>query len=87
MISVSHRLSLNFLKFHFRSLMITEDDYAFVIAFDSDDTAAKDKLLKERGHQCAQAFFNLLGHVSKDQTIQYILIMIDDMLQVIHIKL
>jgi hypothetical protein len=24
----------------------------------------------------------LLGHVSKDQTIQYILIMIDDMLQV-----
>lgn len=29
---------------------------------------------------------NLLGHISKDQTIQYVLTLIDDMLQVIMLK-
>lgn len=62
--------------------MITEEDYNFVVAFDSSEGKAREALLQEYRAQCAKTFLNLLGHVSKDQTIQYILIMIDDMLQV-----
>jgi V-ATPase subunit H. len=62
--------------------MISQDDYNFIVAFDNADTASRDALLKDNRSQCAKTFLNLLGHVSKDQTIQYILIMIDDMLQV-----
>lgn len=62
--------------------MISQEDYNFIVAFDNADAAGREKILKESRAQCAKTFLNLLGHVSKDQTIQYILIMIDDMLQV-----
>lgn len=62
--------------------MISTEDYSFIVAFDNADTAAREALLKENRSQCAKTFLNLLCHVSKDQTIQYILILIDDMLQV-----
>ena len=32
--------------------------------------------------QCAKTFLKLMGQIAKDQTIQYILTMVDDMLQV-----
>lgn len=61
--------------------MISQEDYKFIVSFDVQDgkkrqLAATDRL------QCAKTFLNLLGHVSKDQTLQYILILVDDMLQV-----
>lgn len=62
--------------------MISKEDYDFVVAFDTNDAASREAKLKENPNQAAKTFLNLLGHVSKDQTIQYILIMIDDMLQV-----
>lgn len=62
--------------------MISKEDYDFIVAFDTSDSAAREAKLKENPGQAAKAFLNLLGHVSKDQTIQYILTMIDDMLQV-----
>jgi hypothetical protein len=62
--------------------MISQEDYTFIVAFDNADAAGREALLRENRAQCAKTFLNLLGHVSKDQTIQYILIMIDDMLQV-----
>jgi V-type H+-transporting ATPase subunit H len=62
--------------------MISQEDYNFIVAFDNADTASRGALLQDNRSQCAKTFLNLLGHVSKDQTIQYILIMIDDMLQV-----
>lgn len=62
--------------------MISQEDYLFIVGFDTNDSAAKDAKLKENPGQAAKTFLNLLGHVSKDQTIQYILVMIDDMLQV-----
>lgn len=67
--------------------MISKEDYDFIVAFDTSDSAARESKLKENPGQAAKTFLNLLGHVSKDQTIQYILTMIDDMLQVniIHI--
>lgn len=33
--------------------------------------------------QCAKTFLNLMAHISKEQTVQYILTLIDDTLQVL----
>ncbi|XP_011061960.1 PREDICTED: V-type proton ATPase subunit H-like [Acromyrmex echinatior] len=66
---------------YFQSQMISKEDYDFIAAFDSSDAKTRENKLKENSHQAAKTFLNLLGHVSKDQTIQYILTMIDDMLQ------
>lgn len=62
--------------------MISQEDYNFIVAFDNADAPGRKTILEENRGQCAKTFLNLLGHISKDQTIQYILIMIDDMLQV-----
>lgn len=67
--------------FH-RSQMISQEDHKFIVAFDVPDSAAREDLLRTDRNQCARTFLNLLGHVSKDQTLQYILVLIDDMLQV-----
>ncbi|XP_055296058.1 V-type proton ATPase subunit H isoform X2 [Sitodiplosis mosellana] len=61
-----------------QSQMITNEDYLCVSALDSDQRAT---YLQQNPGQCAKTFLNLLSHVSKDQTIQYILVMIDDLLQ------
>lgn len=64
--------------------MINQDDYNFIIAFDkAKDKKARDAILETQANQCSKTFLSLLEHISKDQTLQYILIMIDDMLQVI----
>ena len=66
----------------FRSEMISQEDYIFVVALDNATADQKDSLLHDERHQCARTFLSLLGHISKDTTIQYLLVMIDDMLQV-----
>jgi V-type H+-transporting ATPase subunit H len=63
--------------------MISQEDYSFIVALDNAaDGASRERLLKDQRAQCSKTFLSLLGHVSKDQTIQYILVMLDDMLQV-----
>ncbi|GAB6023867.1 hypothetical protein CHUAL_008605 [Chamberlinius hualienensis] len=66
---------------YLQSQMIGQDDYNFIIAFDNSTGEKREAILKEHRAQCAKTFTNLLGHISKDQTIQYILTLIDDMLQ------
>lgn len=66
---------------YYQSQMISQEDHKFITAFDVSDSTARERLLKTDRNQCARTFLNLLGHVSKDQTLQYILILIDDMLQ------
>ncbi|XP_018576537.1 V-type proton ATPase subunit H isoform X2 [Anoplophora glabripennis] len=66
---------------YLQSQMISQEDYSFISAFDVPDSAKREALLKRDRNQCAQTFLNLLGHVSKDQTLQYILVLVDDMLQ------
>ncbi|CAO1318407.1 unnamed protein product [Diamesa serratosioi] len=60
-----------------QSQMISSEDYACVSALDSDK---KTQYLKDNAYQSAKTFLNLLSHVSKDTTIQYLLVMIDDLL-------
>ncbi|RWS16001.1 V-type proton ATPase subunit H-like isoform X1, partial [Dinothrombium tinctorium] len=62
------------------SQMITEEDYNFIVTFDNSTPEQRIKFLHENRMQCAKTFLNLLGHIAKDKTIQYILILIDDML-------
>ncbi|XP_012340211.1 V-type proton ATPase subunit H isoform X1 [Apis florea] len=66
---------------YLQSHMISKEDHDFIVAFDTNDPNVRDAKLKENPNQAAKTFLNLLGHISKDQTIQYILTMIDDMLQ------
>ncbi|XP_056643629.1 V-type proton ATPase subunit H isoform X2 [Diorhabda carinulata] len=66
---------------YLQSQMISQEDYDFIVAFDVPDSAKREELLLKNRNQCAQTFLNLLGHVSKDQTLQYILVLVDDMLQ------
>lgn len=67
---------------YLQSQMISKEDFEFIQAFDVPDSSQRENLLKTHRIQCAKTFLNLLGHVSKDSTLQYILTMIDDMLQV-----
>lgn len=62
--------------------MITQEDYAIISEFDHGDVGKRENIIQEKRSQLAKTFLNLLEHVSKDQTIQYILVIIDDMLQV-----
>lgn len=65
-----------------RSQMITKDDYDFITSYDSTDAAGRAAILNDKRQQAAKTFLSLLEHVSKDQTVQYVLVLIDDMLQV-----
>nr|CAG4643861.1 EOG090X044C [Lepidurus arcticus] len=66
---------------YLQSQMISEDDYRFVTEFLAADEPKRTGILKENWVQCAKTFLSLLEHISKDQTVQYVLTMLDDMLQ------
>ena len=42
----------------------------------------RETIVQENPLQSAKTFYSLLGHISKDQTIQYLLTLVDDFLQV-----
>ncbi|GBP16752.1 V-type proton ATPase subunit H [Eumeta japonica] len=62
---------------YLQSQMITQRDHDFIVALDK---GGQKNLPDKNPEQCAETFLNLLTHISKDQTIQYILVMIDDIL-------
>lgn len=64
------------------SSVIQEDEYNFIVKYDSADAAGRAAIINELRSQCTKTFLSLLEHVSKDQTIQYVLVLVDDMLQV-----
>lgn len=65
---------------YLQSLMISEDDFKIIVSLDTSSPEQREAFLKENRLGSAKTLFNLLEHISKDQTIQYILIMIDDLL-------
>lgn len=60
--------------------MISQDVFDFISAYDVTDT--KGQFLNDNRQQSAKAFFSLLEHISKESTIQYVLVLIDDLLTV-----
>lgn len=66
--------------------MIGEDDYRFITEYLNADGSKRDVILQDHKAQCAKTFLSLLEHISKDQTVQYILTVMDDMFQVISLS-
>jgi len=60
--------------------MISQEVFDFISAYDVTD--AKGQFLIDNRVQSAKAFFSLLEHISKESTIQYVLVLIDDLLTV-----
>ncbi|KAG2458242.1 V-type proton ATPase subunit H [Polypterus senegalus] len=64
--------------------MISAEDCEFIKRFEMTRSEEKQVMLTNEGQQCAKTFLNLMAHISKEQTVQYILTMIDDTLQENH---
>ncbi|XP_006634089.1 V-type proton ATPase subunit H isoform X1 [Lepisosteus oculatus] len=64
--------------------MISAEDCEFIKKFELARSEEKQVILSKEGNQCAKTFLNLMAHISKEQTVQYILTMIDDTLQENH---
>ncbi|CAG9788727.1 unnamed protein product [Diatraea saccharalis] len=62
---------------YLQSQMITQRDHDFIVNL--DQRGQKD-LPDKNPEVCAEVFLNLLTHISKDHTIQYVLVLIDDIL-------
>lgn len=65
---------------YLQSQMINQDDFNFITTFERSSGEQKAKFIQENRTQCAKTFLSLIENISKDQTIQYILILIDDMI-------
>lgn len=61
--------------------MISHEDYNFISKFDNANSDQRKAVLKDNYLQFAKTFFNLMSHIAKDQTLQYILTILDDVLQ------
>ncbi len=65
-----------------RSQMISQEEYNFISRLDgAPDAKAREAVIRESPQQLARTFFRLLNQISKDQTIQYLLTLLDDLLQ------
>uniref|UniRef100_A0A8C7ZP68 ATPase H+ transporting V1 subunit H n=1 Tax=Oryzias sinensis TaxID=183150 RepID=A0A8C7ZP68_9TELE len=72
---------------YLQSQMISAEDCEFIKKFEMANTEEKQAILAQEGHQCAKTFLNLMAHISKEQTVQYILTLIDDTLFQFGLKL
>jgi len=61
--------------------MISREDYEFITKLDNANPDQRKIICTEMAPQCALTFLNLLGYISKDATLQYILTMIDDLIE------
>uniref|UniRef100_A0A452EVG0 V-type proton ATPase subunit H n=1 Tax=Capra hircus TaxID=9925 RepID=A0A452EVG0_CAPHI len=65
--------------------MISSEDCEFIQRFEMKRSPEeKQEMLQTEGSQCAKTFINLMTHISKEQTVQYILTLVDDTLQENH---
>ncbi|XP_015035951.1 V-type proton ATPase subunit H isoform X2 [Drosophila miranda] len=62
---------------YMQSQMISEEDYRAISALDKSRAA----FLAQNSSQVVKTLLNLVSHLSKDSTIQYILVLLDDLLQ------
>jgi V-type H+-transporting ATPase subunit H len=64
---------------YYQSHMISDEDYAIIVKLDSQPQRAE--VLREIPSKCARALLSLMSNISKDQTVQYVVTLIDDILQ------
>ncbi|RMX48070.1 hypothetical protein pdam_00002628 [Pocillopora damicornis] len=63
-----------------QSQMINPEDYEMIADYDCMGVEERGKILEEKGDQFAKSCLSLLARLSRDKTIRYILVLIDDML-------
>ena len=61
--------------------MIDKEDFDFISKFDGADAETRRNLIAQNSLQLPKTFLNLLNQISKDATIQYLLTLLDDVLQ------
>lgn len=76
-VKITRALIVNW-RSYAQSQMISEDDFNFINELDSADD--KQSVLRHYGKNSAQCFANLIGQISRDQTVRYLLTLIDDLL-------
>jgi V-type H+-transporting ATPase subunit H len=60
--------------------LITDRDLQLLRRFDKKDPDQRRDLLRDEGDRYVQAMLNVLTNVTKDETVQYVLAMLDDLL-------
>merc|ERR1719431_47752 len=64
-----------------KSQMISEQDFNIIQAYDREKTAEhRNSVLQNFQEDCAWTFMQLMTRISKDQTVRYVLTLVDDML-------
>lgn len=66
----------------FLGQMINQEQYNVIMMLDTSPPPRRDQFLREHKYECARTFLEMVANVAKDQTVQYLLTMIDDILQV-----
>jgi len=66
---------------YLQSQMIAKEDFEFISRFDGADANTRAGLIQQDPLQLPKTFMNLLSQISKDSTIQYLLTLLDDLLQ------
>ncbi|XP_078382039.1 V-type proton ATPase subunit H-like isoform X2 [Oculina patagonica] len=63
-----------------QSQMINQEDYTMIADYDCMGVEERAKILEQKGDQFAKSCLSLLARLSRDHTIRYILVLIDDVL-------
>lgn len=63
-----------------QSQMINQEDYTMIADYDCMGVEERGKILEQKGDQFVKSCLSLLARLSRDQTIRYILVLIDDVL-------
>jgi len=66
---------------YLQSQMIDKEDFDFISNFDGANAETRQNLIQQNPMQLPKTFLNLLNQISKDATIQYLLTLLDDLLQ------
>jgi len=66
---------------YLQSQMIAKEDFEFISRFDGADASTRAGLIQHDPLQLPKTFMNLLSQISKDLTTQYLLTLLDDLLQ------
>lgn len=63
-----------------QSQMINQEDYTMIADYDCMGVEERGKILEQKGDQFVKSCLSLLARLSRDHTIRYILVLIDDVL-------
>ncbi|KJE88854.1 vacuolar proton pump subunit H [Capsaspora owczarzaki ATCC 30864] len=65
---------------HQRAGFITEEELDMIRRYDNKGAATQNELLATQGQKYGALFLHLLGKITADQTVQYLILLVDDLL-------